>query len=144
VRQVEQVSLVYRQLRAAARHSAAARTALPLQHLRALKAIREGLHTQGELAERLYIDPPAVSRLVDRLVADGLIERRAGEDRRCVKLALCRPAAHAIAIGEQVLDDVDHRLRRHLTAEEARTLRGLLGKLSAGLAADDAVAEPPP
>lgn len=138
MRLVEQLSLVYRQIRAAARHSAAARTARPLQHLRALKGIREGLHTQAELGERLFIDAPAVSRLVDRLVADGLIERRAGDDRRSVRLALCKPAAHAIAIGDQVVDDVDHHLRRHLTADEARTLRALLTKLTSGLAADAA------
>ncbi|MBL8623691.1 MAG: MarR family transcriptional regulator [Myxococcales bacterium] len=142
MRLVEQLSLAYRQIRAAARHSAAARTARPLQHLRALKAIREGLHTQGELAERLFIDPPAVSRLVDRLVADGLIERRAGDDRRCVKLVLCKPAAQAIAIGDQVVDDVEQHLRRHLTADEARTLRALLTKLIAGLAADAAAVAP--
>lgn len=143
MRLVEQLSLVYRQIRAAARHSAAARTARPLQHLRALKAIRDGLHTQGELAERLLIDPPAASRLVDRLVADGLIERRSGDDRRCVKLALRRPAAQAIAIGDLVVDDVDGHLRRHLTADEARTLRALLGKLAAGLRADAEAAGAP-
>ena len=40
--------------------------------------------TQGELAERLGVENPTLARLLDRMAADGWIERRESEtDRRC-------------------------------------------------------------
>ena len=40
--------------------------------------------TQGELAERLGVENPTLARLLDRMAADGWVERRESEtDRRC-------------------------------------------------------------
>lgn len=141
LRQVEQFALVWRRVRATVRRRAALRIDRPFQQLRALKVIRdEDVRTQAALAERLMIDPPAASRLIDRLVDDGLVERRAGADRRCVRLVTRKGADAAIAIFDEVIDEVDQQLRAHLTAAEARALRDLLDKLAAAVA-DDA---PPP
>src|SRR6478609_4858726 len=66
--------------------------------LRALRAIeRESVETQAMLADRLLLDPPAVSRLVDRLEKDGLLRRRAGKDRRSVRLEVTAAAHKEIA-----------------------------------------------
>ena len=73
MRTTERIGLVYRELRIAARRSAARRTRRPFLHLRALKAIQyEGLHTQAELADRLQIDPPAARRIRQRCVNTGV------------------------------------------------------------------------
>lgn len=62
--------------------------------------------TIGVLAERLQISHHAVVQLVDRLVEQGMVERRRGDDRREVVVGLRRP-------GEAVL----RRLARHSMTE---------------------------
>ncbi len=58
---------------------------------------REGI-TQNELAERLYVTKGNISGLIDRLVAAGLVERRASvEDRRSHAIFLT-PAGHEAAM----------------------------------------------
>lgn len=141
MRPTERIGIVYRELRVAARRSAARRTRRPFLHLRALKAIQyEGMHTQAELAERLQIDPPAASRLVSKLVADKLIARRAGPNRRCVCLVLLRAGIAELAITNAVLDELDAAVLSKLTPAEVRTFERLLAKVTEGLATDDAAA----
>jgi MarR family transcriptional regulator, transcriptional regulator for hemolysin len=65
---------------------------------------REGLK-QSELAEALDIQPITLTRLVDRLCANGLIERRADpNDRRAKKLYLTPAARPLIA---RIIDRVE-------------------------------------
>jgi MarR family transcriptional regulator for hemolysin len=70
----------------------------------------EGLK-QGELAEQLDLQPISLTRLVDRLCDNGLIERRPDpKDRRAKRLFLT-PAARPLlarlhAIGETLMADV--------------------------------------
>ena len=46
-------------------------------------------HTMGELAEIVLMNPPTLTKLVDRMVANGLVHRQlAPEDHRRVRLAL--------------------------------------------------------
>ncbi len=59
---------------------------------------REGL-TQRELVDRLRLDRSSVSRLVDRLVARGWVEREDGPDRRTVRLA---PTSAGRAVAAEV------------------------------------------
>jgi len=49
--------------------------------------------TQKELAELLEVEPITVARLIDRLEARGMVERRPDpRDRRIWRLHLCSPA----------------------------------------------------
>lgn len=74
----------------------------------------DGLN-QRELAEILEVEPITVGRLVDRLEARGLIERRADPaDRRCWRLHLT-PAA------DPILEEIDE-VRRLFEAEATRNL----------------------
>ena len=72
----------------------------------------------GESAESLRqvlgITQPATARAIDRLAADGLLERRPGPDRRT-------HALHLTAAGR--------RRTRRLLARRAGALQGLLGRL---------------
>lgn len=61
--------------------------------------VSEGGLTQRELVDRLRLDRSSVSRLVDRLVARGWVERANGPDRRTVRLL-------ATSAGQQVAADV--------------------------------------
>jgi MarR family transcriptional regulator, organic hydroperoxide resistance regulator len=59
--------------------------AMAPSHAHALtEIVSDGGLTQRELVERLHLDRSSVSRLVDRLVARGWVERADGADRRSV------------------------------------------------------------
>ncbi len=59
--------------------------------------------SQKELAELLEVEPITVARLIDRLEARGMVERRPDpRDRRIWRLHLCSPAF-------PVLREIDHQ-----------------------------------
>ena len=81
----------------------------------------EGLK-QSELAEMLDLQPITLTRLVDRLCANGLIERRADpNDRRAKRLyltAAARPLMDRLAeLGQDMMGTVLDGLRRRDTIE---------------------------
>ncbi|MFB1483719.1 MarR family winged helix-turn-helix transcriptional regulator [Corallococcus sp. RDP092CA] len=92
-----------------------------------------GIHSQALIAERLLIDAPAVSRLVDRLEEDGLVERHAGENRRCVRLEITEAGRREFQALEVAAQWVDAQAREFLPPPEAEELSRLLDKLQAGL-----------
>ncbi len=105
--------------------------------LRALRAIALGEGcSQAALAERLTVDAPAVSRLVDRLEADGLLQRGPGGDRRSVCLEVTAAAEPELAMMHEVLQWLDAEVHRHLSAQESAQLQRLLEKLDDGLRED--------
>src|SRR5690349_22247249 len=64
--------------------------------------------TQRELAEILEVEPITVGRLVDRLEARGLVERRADPaDRRCWRLHLTTAAAPVLVEIDEVRKALD-------------------------------------
>ena len=65
---------------------------------------------QKELAEILEVEPITVARLIDRLEARGMVERRADPgDRRCWRLHLTEAARPLLGeIGEQLNDMANH------------------------------------
>jgi MarR family transcriptional repressor of emrRAB len=94
----------------------------------------------GESVERLRrvlgISQPATVRTVNRLVADGLLERRPGPDRRTAALVL---TAAGRAAAERVLAARSAALERFLEpldADERARLLPLLERLVASLAED--------
>jgi DNA-binding MarR family transcriptional regulator len=110
------------------------KTRRPLTQLLAVKFIDvRGVRTQAELAERLLVDAPAVSRLVDRLEEEGLVKRCAGEDRRCVKLQATDAGRAEVEVLEDASRWLDEESARCLTEAEMAELRRLLEKLQAGL-----------
>jgi MarR family transcriptional regulator for hemolysin len=131
---IEQVAYAHRAAERVARRRIAARTSRPFLQLRALRALRrEEIHTQAALAERLRIDPPAASRLVDRLVADGLVTRKEGADRRCVCLTLTKAADAEVAIVDEALAQIEQELRAHLRVEDLRKLAPLMRRVADAL-----------
>ena len=107
-------------------------TERPFPQLLALRVVSLGqVHTQVELAERLMVDGAAVSRLVDRLQGEGLLERRPGEDRRCVKLHVTAAGQREVEALDRELARMDAHLEGHLSRREVDTLHALLAKLQA-------------
>lgn len=130
----EQVGAIRRTLYRLLTRRLSVKTRRPFTQLLAMKFIAvRGVRTQAELAERLLVDAPAVSRLVDRLEEEGLVKRCAGEDRRCVRLQVTEASRAEIAVLEEESRRLDEDAARFLTAEEMAELKRLLEKLQAGL-----------
>ena len=63
----------------------------------------------------------------------GLMKRAPGEDRRCVRLEMTEAGRKEVAPYLSELERLESEVRKHLTAQEAKTLRHLLEKLQTGL-----------
>ena len=88
--------------------------------------------TANELARRMDVDAGAITRLVDRLEAKGLIERlRSEADRRVVHLRLTPAGMAASAEVPHVLAAVNNHLLKAFSEAEWRQLRKMLDRLSA-------------
>ncbi len=75
-------------------------------------------------------------RLVDRLVADGLVVRRPGADGRSLSLALTPDGQALAAQVRTARADTLQAVLGALSAEERRQLGGLVEKMIGGLVAD--------
>jgi len=84
----------------------------------------------GQLAERLACVKSNVTQLVDRLEADGLVNRIADPNDRRSRLAVLTDAGRtAYAKGSEIKMQAERELFGVLTAAESDTLHQLLGKL---------------
>jgi MarR family transcriptional regulator for hemolysin len=97
--------------------------------------LREGLK-QAELADSLDLKPITLTRLIDRLCAKGLVERRLDPTDRRVKRLYLTPAARPVVerlrqLGEALMGDVlaglDERTVAHLVRHLGRAKENLRG-----------------
>ncbi len=88
----------------------------------------EGHLRMSELADVVLLSPSGASRLVDRLVADGLIERRPCDgDGRAVHAAITERGRALLADAESTFNAALRRLFvDRFTADEYRRLSALL------------------
>lgn len=104
----------------------------------ALVVIGYGLGpSNNQLRHILGLSHPGCVRLIDRLVADGLVERRQGRDRRAIALHLT-DEGHALR--ETLLKErlaVVRSVLEPLDSAEQDTLASLLHKLLAALPGTD-------
>lgn len=100
-----------------------------------LLVCREPGASQGRFADWLDIEPISVSRLIDRMVAGGWLERQ--DDARDRRVKLVVPTAKALAAQADIkalADQVYGEALAGLTEEEARTLTKGLRTIIANLA----------
>lgn len=95
-------------------------------------ALYEGC-SNNELSHMLRLSHPATVRLVDKLEADGTVERRGTEDKRAVALYLTRKgrarAKDTLVSRCQALGDILKSLTRHEQDQLSRLLEKLLRPL---------------
>jgi DNA-binding MarR family transcriptional regulator len=106
---------------------------LSLAKLAALKTLSEAGESLAltQLADRLSCVKSNITQLVDRLEADGFVQRQSDPNDRRARLATMTPAGRkACKEGLQVQQRAEQDLLRKLTAAESRSLAGLLAKLS--------------
>jgi DNA-binding MarR family transcriptional regulator len=88
--------------------------------------------TVAELARECNLDAGAMTRLLDRLEAKGLVKRqRSSEDRRVVNLALTEEGAVAAGRIPAILCGAQNAHLAGFTQEEWQTLKGLLRRMLA-------------
>ena len=88
--------------------------------------------TSQEIACEADIDAGAMTRLLDRLVAKGLIERnRSASDRRVVNLVLTPAGEKVVERIPQVLADLNNTYLQGFSTDEWQQLRTLLRRMLA-------------
>ena len=108
-------------------HDLTASQWFPLWKLR-----REGPATAQELARDMDIDAGAMTRLIDRLAAKGLLQRlRSDTDRRRVVLTLTAAGEAVADHVPQVLADVNNAYLRDFSRDEWQQLKELLRRMLA-------------
>ena len=100
----------------------------------ALVVIGYGVGPSNEGLRRILgLSHPGSVRLVDRLVADGLVERRPGRNKRQIALYL---TARGAALRQELLNErlaAVRPLLSSLTDAEQEVIAGLLGKMLSAL-----------
>lgn len=114
---------------------------LTLQQYNVLRILRGagggGLPTL-EIGERMVERQPGVTRLVDRLVKKGLVERtRGAEDRRLVLCTITSTGLEVLSRLDCVVEDADTRMIDALGEDRLAHLSGLLDIVRAELREDD-------
>jgi DNA-binding MarR family transcriptional regulator len=90
----------------------------------------EGAMAMGEVAARVQLPLSTATRVVDRLVARGMLQRERLEDnRRVVRVALAGEGRrfHQVAVSSRVAGA--HRMLQHLSDGEQRDLIRLFRKI---------------
>ena len=90
--------------------------------------------SQTQLAELMDVEGPTMARHLDRLAAEGLVERRRdGQDRRVTRIypTEAGTAHHDELVG--VVERFDRRLRGAFTPEEQHELRSYLDRIDDAL-----------
>jgi DNA-binding MarR family transcriptional regulator len=107
-------------------------TAMQWRLLREIRD-REGTR-QGFLAGYFDIEPITLSRMIKRLVATGLIERRRDpDDRRAWRLYLTPAAREQFLLIQPVAADQEHEAMQGLTDTERAQLIELVDRVCANL-----------
>lgn len=82
-------------------------------------------------ARRMTCVRSNITQLMDRLAADGLIEREADPlDRRSVRAKLTSKGAELQLAGDQICSDIESDLAGLFEAQEAKILRSTLHRIS--------------
>lgn len=88
----------------------------------------------GELADRLGVEPPTVTRMVRRMESCGFVERRPDpSDARSFRVHLTGKGRALEEPVARVWEEVEEKTLRGLSPEEARVLRRLLARVRESL-----------
>ncbi len=83
-----------------------------------------------EIGNRVFLDKPAITGLIDRLEQDQLVERRrSSTDRRVINIFLTPKGRSLLTRMEEISTQVDEAITGVLSPEELRVFRTCLTKL---------------
>jgi MarR family transcriptional regulator, organic hydroperoxide resistance regulator len=106
------------------------------------QVLRALLHTNGltmgEIATLLNIRPPTASKMIARMGAEGLVERRSkGDDARLVAVFISEEGRTRATDLERIARRIEKDALAGLDDKDARRLRKLLKKVAKNLGAGD-------
>lgn len=88
--------------------------------------------SQRELAQHMRIEPPTLTRHLDKLAQEGLVERRSDPDDRRVVRVFVTEAGHArLRELHEVVHELDDELRGILTKRDLEVLNRALPRINA-------------
>ena len=104
---------------------------VPVEHLRVLEVLdRGGAVPMGELAAQALVEPPTLTKIIDRMVSESLVFRSPDpNDRRRVLIHLARAGKALCKRLRRVSHEQEERLVRQLPRDKANELRALLRDL---------------
>ena len=98
--------------------------------LRILNGVYPGAHPRGDIARRMVRRAPDLTRMLDRLVRMGLVEREKGDLDHRQSLARITPKGRELLTNMQPkVQHLNQILSHRLTEQEARALSELLEKI---------------
>jgi DNA-binding MarR family transcriptional regulator len=87
---------------------------------------QDGL-TQSQMVERMCVQPPTVSKMLDRLERAGLVERRSdAEDSRLLRVYLTEQGHRSQRAVRDIWTNLEQQITEGLSVEERIVLRRLL------------------
>ena len=87
---------------------------------------QDGL-TQSQMVERMCVQPPTVSKMLDRLERAGLVERRSdAEDSRLLRVYLTEQGHRSQRAVRDIWKNLEQQITEGLSVEERIVLRRLL------------------
>jgi len=93
--------------------------------------------TPGNLAQRLGVRPPTITKTINRLQGQGFVERRASEnDSRQAHIWLTETGSEAIRGIEKAVRKTDKQLVKGLDKKELKQLMKLLARVEANLSSE--------
>ena len=94
---------------------------------------KERCPSQRELADHLRVTPAAVTGILKKLEADGLICREEGRDCRYHEISLTEEGRGVVERSRAIFADVDHSLFEGFTEAELATYLALMQKMNANM-----------
>ncbi len=95
---------------------------------------REDGQTPGQLATRLGVRPPTVTKTINRLQSQGYVEKRASDtDARQANVYLTDEGRGAIKAIEKAVRKTEKQALKGLDKKEQKTLLKLLGRIESNL-----------
>lgn len=93
---------------------------------------------QAALAERMDVAPITLTRQIDLLETEGLVERRPDpQDRRCFRIFLTAAAAPVLEILQGLAAETRGQALSGITADEQRQLMNLLSRVHQNLTREE-------
>jgi DNA-binding MarR family transcriptional regulator len=98
--------------------------------LRILNGVHPGAHSRGEIARRMVRRAPDLTRMLDRLVRMGLVERQKGDlDHRQSLARITSKGRELLECMNPKVAQINQVLSRRFSVEEAAALVALLEKI---------------
>lgn len=101
---------------------------------------QEDGQTPGQLAARLGVRPPTITKMINRLQAQGFLDKKASDnDARQAHIFLTDPGRDAIRAIEKSVRKTEKQALKGLDKKEQKTLAKLLGRIEANLSGAEPV-----